>query len=336
MRFRCQPQHRRVMTISITLLLLWLVVPKTHAQIVIDNLPDTSLRRLQIQFNQVGANINSLLLNTFYLLALIEFSWSMIKSYLDNQGLQRLLKTLVTRILFIGFFTWLLQRGSATATEIFRSFEQLAVATGTTDGSISPSDVFDRGQDLFARLVGEATDMGVFTIIFDDDVGLSDPVVLIFIGMITFVVMAILAAHFAVVLLETFVAAAGGIILLALGSSRWTYQYAVSYLKYALSVGMKLFIFTIIVGLTLDEVNRFFALTAIDSFTNLTALLSFVLFAALLAILAPKSVKGMMDGVSIGSGATAASALSVAGAGAKMVSRSTGQISKSLLPKQRS
>jgi len=323
----------RLLKLAVFVLVLLSLIASVHAQVVIDNLVDSSLIRYQIRFEFIGDRLVGLMLNTFYLLAVIEFTWAMITLMLKQAGMQAFLSTIVTRSLFIGFFSWLLTRGSATASEVFQSFEQLAIATTLTDGAITPSNIMDHGQVLWARLYQEAISIGIFDSVFDPNKSLSTPVLLLFIGMVAFVVMAIIAAHFAVVLLEMFIAANAGIILLGLGASRWTYQYATAYLRYALSVGMKLFVLSIVVGLTLDEIDRFFATAAIDEINNLMALLAFILFAAVVSIIVPKSVKGMMDGVSVGTAGTVASAISARHVNSRPISRSTGQLSKMFLPK---
>ncbi len=318
--------RRLIIALSVIAVLL---ITSAQAQVVVDNIVDTSLNRYRIQFNFAGQNIGVLLLNTFYLLAVVEFTWAMVQVYLSQGGMQSFVSTIVSRSLFVGFFAWLLTRGSQTATEIFQSFEELAIASTLTSGQLSPSNILDRGQELWARLYENATAIGVFDLILDDEASLSTPVLLVFIGMLVFVIMAIIAAHFAVVLLETFIAANAGIILLALGASRWTYQYAVTYLRYAMSVGMKLFIFSIIVGLTFDEVARFLSLADISDIHNLMSLVAFILFAAVVSILAPNSIRGMMDGVSVGSAANIAGATF----SAKAISSRTGQVNRLFLPK---
>lgn len=312
----------RVSIYLVSMLCVMAFITSAHAQVVVDNIADTSLGRYETRFEFIGNQLSGLMLNTFYLLAVIEFSWAIILVFIHNTGLQGFLSTVVTRVLFIGFFSWLLGRGGQSATDIFRSFEDLAIATTLTDGALTPSNIIDKGNILWSRLYNEATSIGVFDIIFDPDKSLSTPVLLIFIGMIVLMVMTVIAAHFAVVLLETFIAASAGIILLALGATRWTYKYATRYLMYAMSVGMKLFVLTIIVGLTIDEINRFFLTAAIDEINNLMSLLAFMIFTMILAILVPKSVKGMMDGVSVGS---------ATGAARGIVSRSTGQIGRRFL-----
>ena len=308
MSFPSSPQTAcRVASYSVIVVVLLFIATQVEAQIIVDNIVDDSLDRYETRFNLFAGNVRGLVLNTFYLLAVIEISWSVISVFIRNAGLQVLVSTLVTRIMFIGFFAFLLARGTATvpegaltAIEIKDSFMDLAIATGVVDDTISPSNVMDLGQELWSRMYGLATDVNVFDIVFSDDISLSTPVVLLFAGILAFVIMAILAAHFAVVLLEAFFAASGGIILLGLGASRWTYKYAVSYLKYAMSVGIKLFFFTIIVGITIDEVDRFTTNVDLYRFTNIAALIAFLLFALIVSLIVPKSVKGVMDAVDAG------------------------------------
>jgi len=276
------------------LCLLLLVASGVEAQINIDNIADRSLNNYEIRFDYFAARANGYLQNTFYLLALLELTWSIAQVLIRNGGLQDLMSTIVGRIMFIGFFAYLFSRGATTAREITSSFTDLAIATTLTTAGISPTNVMDSGQEIFARMYMRATDIGIFKIIFDENTSLSTPVLLLFAGMLAFLIMAVLAAHYGVILLETFIAAGACIILLALGPTRWTYKYATSSLKYAMSVGMKLFVFTIIMGLTLNEVNLFLQNADIDEITNITSLIGFLFFSLIVTAIVPKSVRGMI------------------------------------------
>lgn len=312
----------------VLILLSLMLATAVDAQVVVDNIVDNSMNRYRLRFQYFIDNVGTRLLYTFWALALIEFSWAMIKVMIRNGGLQDFLSTAITRLMFISFFAWLLNRGSATAVEIFASFTDLAIATTITNGVVSPSNIMDAGQDIWSRMYQQAASIGVWDIIFDDNVGLSTPVLLVFAGMLALIIMGVLAAHYAVVLLETFFTASGGLIMLALGSSRWTYQYAVNYLKFALAVGMKLFVFTIIMGLTIDEIDRFLAVAAIDEINNIFALIAFLLFSCIVAIIVPKSVKGMMEGVSVGT-----ANIGAVNDNRRTVSRTTGQVNKMIIPR---
>ena len=221
----------RVAKLTVFVFALLSIATVVEAQVVIDNIVDNSLNRYEQRFNLFAGVAQNLMLNTFYLLAVIELTWSVSTVLISNAGMQALLSTLVSRIMFIGFFAYLLSRGSTTATEIIGSFTDLAVATTLTNGGISPSNIMDLGQEIWARMYQQATDIGVWEILFDDNTSLSTPVILVFAGMLAFVIMALLAAHFAVVLLESFFAASGGIILLGLGASRWTYKLSLIHIS---------------------------------------------------------------------------------------------------------
>jgi len=167
--------NTQIARLSVFTLLSLLVIGSVEAQVIVDNIIDKSLTNYQIQFDYFGVRAGNLLVNTFYSLAVIELSWALIQVFIRNGGLQDFLSTLVTRILFIGFFAFLLSRGSATANEIFASFTDLAIATTITDGVVSPSNIMDVGQDLWARMYSQATSIGVFDIIFDEEAKLSTP-----------------------------------------------------------------------------------------------------------------------------------------------------------------
>jgi len=89
-----------------------------------------------------------------------------------------------------------------------------------------------------------------------------------------------------------------------------------------------LFIFTIIMGLTVDEVYRFISQAAIDEINNVFALIAFLLFACIVSIIVPKSVKGMMEGVSVG-----AANILTANDNRRTISRNTGQLNKNIIPR---
>jgi len=318
----------RIGKVLLFVLILIAMVSHVEAQVVIDNIVDRSMNRYEFRFDTLATNAQNIMLNTFFLLATIEVTWSVGIVLIRNEGLQSLLSTIVSRIMFIGFFLYLLQAGSSTAKNIMKSFVDLAVATELTTGEVNPSNIMDLGQDLWARLYIEATSIGVWEILTDENTGISTPIILIFLGMVAFMIMALISAHFGVILIESFFAASGGVILLGLGGSRWTYQYATTYLKYAMSVGMKLFILTIIVGLTLGEINRFMAVADIHNVGNLFALIAFMLFSLVVSTIAPRSVRGMMDGISTGS-----ANINSLSDSRKTISKTTGQVNKLLLPK---
>lgn len=296
-RFGRNAVYPRLVLTVVTLCCVATIPTELRAQVAENNILQGTLNTYETRMGVITGNIRGLLVNTFYLLALIEFIWGMIKTYIDNGGMQTFLTEVVTRIMFIGFFYHLFQQGTQIPLDIVNTFRDLAATTPSTARAITPDNVIDIGQNFLAQSWDEIRGGNILS-------GLG----MMFAAIIVFVAMVILAAHLTVALLEFFVVGYGGFVLLAFGASRWTHGYAVSYLKYAMSVGMKLFILTIIIAVIQVEMTAY--LTTVDqaSMTNVWSVTAFALFSVILAVIAPQSVMGMMSGVSIASGAGAAAA----------------------------
>ena len=316
----CCPTTRKDARLSVVgsvipFLVLMAFSDALFAQVVEDNLLDATLDTYRTRMATITGNVGNLLVNTFYLLALIEFTWGMIKNYIDNGGLQGFLTEIITRILFIGFFLYLFQNGTQFPLDIANSFRDLAASVPGTGRTLTPDNVVDIGQNIMAQSWNEILSGNILS-------GLG----MLIAAVIVFIAMVILAAHLAVALLEFYIVGYGGFVLLALGASRWTHGYAVSYLKYAMSVGMKLFVLLIIVAVVQGEMAAYLANVDQASITNVWAVCAFALFSVIIAIIAPQSVMGMMSGVSIASGAGAAAAAQTVGSvgGTAMGAASTG------------
>jgi len=283
---------------ALTVIMAVFISPDISAQVAENNILEETLDSYEMNMRNITGRIRLLLVNTFYLLALIEFSWGMIKVYIDNGGLQAFLSEIITRIMFIGFFLYLFRQGTSIPFDIVDTFRDLA-ATGVpgTPRQITPDNILDIGKNF-------VTDSWDAIEVSNILAGLG----VLFASIIVFVAMVILAAHLAVALLEFYVVGYGGFVLLAFGASRWTHGYAVSYLKYAMSVGMKLFILLIIVAVIQVEMASYSVAVDQASMTNVWAVTAFALFSVVLAVVAPQSVMGMMSGVSVATGAGAAAA----------------------------
>ena len=193
--------------------------------------------------------------------------------------------------MYIGFFTYLFRSGTDIPRAIVESFQSLSSTVTGRTAELTPDNILDIGQNFMTQSIAVITEGSVIL-----------GIVLLVAAVGVFIAMVILAAHLAVALLEFFVVGYGGIVLLAFGASRWTDGYAKSYLKYAMSVGMKLFVLYIIVGVIEVEMAAYLANVDEHSATNVWAVTAFAIFSVILAITASQSVMGMMSGVSVGSG----------------------------------
>ena len=285
-----------------------------------DNLLQDSLDEYESQMMRITGEVRGLLINTFYYLALIELTWTMIKTYLDNGGLQNFVSALVERIMYIGFFTYLFRAGTDIPLAIVDSFRSLGSRATGRPAELTPDNILDIGQNFMTQSISVITGGSIIL-----------GIVLLVPSVGVFIAMVILAAHLAVAILEFYVVGYGGFVLLAFGASRWTDGYAKSYLKYAMSVGMKLFVLYIIVGVIEVEMAAYLANVQEHSATNVWAVAAFAIFSVILAIIASQSVMGMMSGVSVGSGGAAVQAGAALGGAAIGVGKAAKQTGSAAL-----
>jgi len=134
---------------------------------------------------------------------------------------------------------------------------------------------------------------------------------------------------------ETYFVTAASVILLGFGGNPWTNDYAMRYITYCISVGMKLFVTLLIVGLG-EQLIHGWALGTSDwgAIGNVFPLIGVLLLLVVLVWALPNIVQGVVNGSSLSSGAgsfiaiaagaraAAAGASAVASANAKQVASS--------------
>ena len=278
--------------------LLW--QEEAFAQIAEDNLLDDGVVNLfETIMRTAQGNIATFLERTFWLLATIEFAFSLMMVALHDEGLQGIFRELVTRILFIGFFLLLLRNGIAWTDGIIDTMTFLGNrAVPGPDVKLTPDGVMDLALDLFTR--------SRFDISLRQ---LGTGFVMLFGVTIAFVALLVIAGNLALVLIEFYIVGYGGIVLLALGGSRWTSDYAVAYLKYSLAIGMKLFVMYLIVGVGHDVLVGAVSDVEIQNSKQAWTLAAFCFVLALVASRAPDAVMGLLHGVTHGSSISATQAL---------------------------
>ena len=175
----------------------------------------------------------------FWILAVIQFTWAAIQLGLKGElSLTSFTQTVVREIMFIGFFFWLLNNYANLGHWIVDSLTQLGLnATGFP--SVTPSKIFSQGIEIAFLAISKAYDSSVFKA-----VAAAVPVVVILVAF------ALAAAACAVYLIEFHILVPCGVILLGMGGSLWTKNYSENYLRSLFSIGMKLLVMQIIIGVT--------------------------------------------------------------------------------------
>lgn len=257
-----------------------------------NNILQPSMDIFQAEFQGISSQIHGLLLNTFILLATLEFVWAMSKAFLRGGGMETFVSEMVFRLMFVGFFLYLFNQGPAIPLSILRTFQYLAGQSGVAEvQALRPDDVLDLGFKMFLNAVEHFSWTRI---------GMS--IVAALVSVVGLVCLVIMAAHLAMTILLFYLCAHGGIILLALGGSSWTSQYAIGYLRFALSVGMRLFFMMLIVGIISKTLGDFIAAADMSTMEDIVTIMVFSLFSMVLTITVPSVVEQFMNGIAAGSG----------------------------------
>lgn len=246
----------------------------------------------------------------FWILAAIEIGLAAIWLALSAASLDGWFAELVRRILFVGFFAFLLEQGPGFAKSVVDSL----FAIGAGQGSASPAEIFDAGIKVASGLSEQAR-FGVFE---DNALAIASVIAM---GVVV-ICFSLVAAIFVAVMVEMYVGLLAGMIMLGLGGSSFTKDFALRYLVYAFSVGMKLMALVMIARIGSDVLLGLAAAPLNDSDPLLSTLsmagLSVVVF--LISLYVPTIVQGVVQGVSVTQGlevirhATQASTMAAGGA----------------------
>ncbi|MET0086497.1 MAG: P-type conjugative transfer protein TrbL [Sedimenticola sp.] len=279
----------------ILLLLVCLSLPETAlASMTEDNLVDQIMQTYSQAARNWQQSIRDAAVWMFWTLAVIELTWTGITLFLRAADLGEVLAEITFRVLALGFFAGLLQFGPEWAARITDSFAQLAgraSAAGGGSDSISPAALFDSGIVLGSKLWNSIPGWDSTT----DSTGL------LFAGLFIITLFALMAAQLVVVFAEMWIVVNAGIILLGFGASRFSRDFALKYIIYALSVGLKLFTLFLIVGIGQSLISEWILNWVNNDTQVLLAVGSSVVLLALIREV-PGIMQGLISGMSFNTG----------------------------------
>jgi len=204
----------------------------------------------------------------FYGLAAIEVTWAGIEYTLRKNELGDLIVSILFKLLAICFFYFVIINLAPTWVPlIIQSFTQMgATVSGTTIAQLSPSAVFEHGIVLAGALFNRASQGSFITEV--TGVLISLPAMLILMFSFAFVALKLL-----ITLAEADIVLAGALPMLGFLGSRWTAPWGEKYFGYAVSVGVKLMVLYLVIGLGdqifLDEQNFFSGGTGPPTFSDM-------------------------------------------------------------------
>ncbi|MDX0499795.1 P-type conjugative transfer protein TrbL [Sinorhizobium medicae] len=228
----------------------------------------------------------------FWILAAIEIGIAAVWLATQAASLDSWFAELVRRIMFVGFFAFILEQGPTFARAVVDSLFQI----GTDSDSASPAEVFDAGIRVASQM-SQQVQFGVF-----EDNALAIAAVLAM-GVVV-ICFSLVAAIFVSVMVEMYVGLLAGMIMLGLGGSSFTKDFAVRYLIYAFGVGMKLMALVMIakIGSSVLLGLAQAPTASSDKFVTALAIAGISVVVFIIAMYVPTILQGVVQGASVSGG----------------------------------
>lgn len=227
-------------------------------------------------------------------LATISLVWTAATMMLKGADLPEILFELVRFIMFIGFFYALIDNSSFWAGGIVKGFTDTAQAVtvvnnalgGENIGNPLPSQILERGFTLSDR-INEANEGWII-----------DNLAYWLVSLIVVVIYAVVAAMVVLIYIEMYIVLTAGVIVLGFAGTPWTSDYAKKYLIYTVSVGLKLMMTMIVVGLCEGFISTWVASTDRELGENgsLMAIIALLILFVYLVMKVPDFVQNLTTG----------------------------------------
>src|SRR5712691_4504356 len=184
----------------------------------------------------------------FWTLVLIELIWSAVWWVVDREDGLGVVAALLRKVLAVGFFYALLLNGGTWIRAAIQGFSQAgSSASGLAD--LSPSGVFDQGLALANKILNAVEGLGILEGVFPSIVAALTALVVV-------VSFAIIAAQLLVALVESSIVIGAGVLFVGFSGAWWTKFFTERYLSYVASVGVKLFVLYLIMGVGMSIAAR--------------------------------------------------------------------------------
>ena len=235
-------------------------------------------------------------LNLFKLLAVVDFAWTCISVALEKSDVQALVASLIKKLMTIGMFYSLLVFAPTWFPKIIQSFVQIGGVASGTPTPLNPSDIFKMGATIAGTLLSAAaTQTSLLT-------SFASSIALIFAAAVILVSYVVITVHFVMAMVESYLLVGAGYIFLGFGGSRWTTPYAEKYVSQVVSIGARIMVLYLIIGLGQQFATQWLAtaqIAAVGATGSLSlswTLASQVAIYAVIAWTVPKLVSNVIGG----------------------------------------
>ncbi|MHB1587383.1 MAG: P-type conjugative transfer protein TrbL [Acidiferrobacteraceae bacterium] len=190
-------------------------------------------------------------------LAVLEIAWAGGQYLLRRNDLPEFIGSVFLKVVSIAFFYTFLVEAPTWIPDIIHSFSQAGQTIGGAGvgPALTPSGIFNLGVEVARSLLDaiSGTAPGITQTLTSGGLALGSfllgALVIALSALLALCGFAIVAVQLLVTLIESYIVIGGGALMLGFAGSRWTLPFAEKYLGYAVSVGIKLFVLYLIVGL---------------------------------------------------------------------------------------
>lgn len=239
----------------------------------------------------------------FWLLVGIQFVWTFFPLVFKQADFGEIVGELIRFILVTGFFLALLTFSTTWGTALVDSFREAGAAASGYSKALKPGEIFGTAVEL-ADTIGRAK-------VWNPIAGLMISLA----GVIVLLCFAFIAAFMGLTIIESYIVINASVLFMGFGASQWTREFTLASVRYAVSVGAKLFILTLLVGLIVDSAKTWQAAYNNDS-ASMWTMIGLALTCAYFAKTIPELIAGLIAGSSPGGGSTIGSMAAAAAAGA--------------------
>lgn len=188
------------------------------------------------QTNVWFAGLQGYAFKLFIALATIEVAWTLYKTVMGGADAAAILIELIQQGVTIGFFAWVIEYYNNFANDIITGLRDAAANVGGVR-TLSPGNILTAGFNLMLKMLNHLT------------WNLPTDIAMVLAGIVVLIVFALITAQIALVLIESYFAINMGVLFLACGPARWTNSYAIGVIRYVISVGAKLFVLQLALGI---------------------------------------------------------------------------------------
>lgn len=179
--------------------------------------------------------------NLFAILAAIQVAWAAVLWLLNRNEGMNIIAEYAKMLMVIGFFWAVLLNYNTWVPAIYGGLQHVGEQMSGT-ASLSPGDVFKTGLTMATHIYHNTEAKG-----FWESIGGS--ILSIACGAVLFYVFIRIAIEMVILLIGGKIILAGGLVLLAFAGTKWTMSYAERYFTFAITLGVRLLLITLVVGL---------------------------------------------------------------------------------------